>query len=264
MPPKKRKATSTAQPTQGKRVRIGSSSVIGEDDGASVISATGRPKRSSAGAPSYDQTRRNSTTVKEEPKAKKAVDGPEPTKRGPGRPRKSVTPASASAPAPASPAPTKKLAGRPAKTATHVEIPKKRGSPPKKSPAPMSKPTAATKPAAAKPATQSTGKRGRPKRAVSGTVEELTEDSTVSVVQEAEWEDDSANPPGKWVGKALGGDMRDELHDDRQFWLMKAEPESRIEKGQDVKFSIDDLMSKTEPEGWDGEQLPKCKRRNSY
>lgn len=33
---------------------------------------------------------------------------------------------------------------------------------------------------------------------------------------------------------------------------MKAEPESRIEKGHDVKFSIDDLASKNEPEGWDG------------
>jgi hypothetical protein len=33
---------------------------------------------------------------------------------------------------------------------------------------------------------------------------------------------------------------------------MKAEPETRIENGVDVKFSIDDLKNKTEPEGWDG------------
>jgi hypothetical protein len=39
---------------------------------------------------------------------------------------------------------------------------------------------------------------------------------------------------------------------DVQYWLMKAEPESRIEKGHDVKFSIDDLAAKTEPEAWDG------------
>ncbi|KAI5818028.1 PUA-like domain-containing protein [Pyronema omphalodes] len=38
----------------------------------------------------------------------------------------------------------------------------------------------------------------------------------------------------------------------RRFWLMKAEPETRIEKGKDIKFSIDDLASRTEPEGWDG------------
>ncbi|KAH8595270.1 PUA-like domain-containing protein [Bisporella sp. PMI_857] len=39
---------------------------------------------------------------------------------------------------------------------------------------------------------------------------------------------------------------------DRQYWLMKAEPESRLEKGHDIKFSIDDLAAKTVPEPWDG------------
>ncbi|KAL3426250.1 hypothetical protein PVAG01_03041 [Phlyctema vagabunda] len=38
----------------------------------------------------------------------------------------------------------------------------------------------------------------------------------------------------------------------RQYWLLKAEPESRLEKGHDIKFSIDDLASKKEPEPWDG------------
>ncbi|CAG7562622.1 unnamed protein product [Fusarium equiseti] len=41
-------------------------------------------------------------------------------------------------------------------------------------------------------------------------------------------------------------------HDGKWYWLMKAEPETRIENGVDVKFSIDDLKAKTEPEGWDG------------
>ena len=50
---------------------------------------------------------------------------------------------------------------------------------------------------------------------------------------------------------------KDEDEDDedevgRAYWLMKAEPDSRIEKGKDVKFSIDDLQNATEPEGWDG------------
>ena len=35
------------------------------------------------------------------------------------------------------------------------------------------------------------------------------------------------------------------------YWLMKAEPESRLEKGKDVKFSIDDLAL-VEKEPWDG------------
>lgn len=37
-----------------------------------------------------------------------------------------------------------------------------------------------------------------------------------------------------------------------RYWLMKAEPETRIEKGKDVKFSIDDLAACDEPQGWDG------------
>ena len=44
-----------------------------------------------------------------------------------------------------------------------------------------------------------------------------------------------------------------EGHDGRSYWLMKAEPESRFEKGVDVKFSIDDLRTKDKPEPWDGE-----------
>ena len=34
------------------------------------------------------------------------------------------------------------------------------------------------------------------------------------------------------------------------YWLMKAEPDSRIEKGKDVKFSIDDLQAASAPEPW--------------
>ncbi|PWY86042.1 DUF55-domain-containing protein [Aspergillus heteromorphus CBS 117.55] len=44
--------------------------------------------------------------------------------------------------------------------------------------------------------------------------------------------------------------------DGRSYWLMKAEPESRMEKGVDVKFSIDDLQSRQEPEPWDGVRNP--------
>ena len=36
---------------------------------------------------------------------------------------------------------------------------------------------------------------------------------------------------------------------------MKAEPESRMEKGVDVKFSIDDLAARKVPEPWDGKFL---------
>jgi hypothetical protein len=40
---------------------------------------------------------------------------------------------------------------------------------------------------------------------------------------------------------------------EKSYWLLKAEPESRFENGVDVKFSIDDLAAKTEPEPWDGQ-----------
>ncbi|KAJ5579841.1 Thymocyte nuclear protein 1 [Penicillium hispanicum] len=42
----------------------------------------------------------------------------------------------------------------------------------------------------------------------------------------------------------------------RSYWLMKAEPESRLEKGVDVKFSIDDLAAAKSPEPWDGVRNP--------
>jgi len=41
---------------------------------------------------------------------------------------------------------------------------------------------------------------------------------------------------------------------ERNYWLMKAEPETRLENGVDVKFSIDDLAARTEPEPWDGKE----------
>ncbi|KAM0257352.1 hypothetical protein ACHAQJ_004439 [Trichoderma viride] len=41
-------------------------------------------------------------------------------------------------------------------------------------------------------------------------------------------------------------------HDGEWYWLMKAEPETRLENGIDVRFSIDDLRSREKPEGWDG------------
>lgn len=40
--------------------------------------------------------------------------------------------------------------------------------------------------------------------------------------------------------------------DDLQYWLMKAEPNTRIEKGVDVAYPIDKLAQATEPEPWDG------------
>lgn len=180
MPPKKRKAAAAAAlPTRQKRVRIGSSSVIGEEDVS--VSASGRPKRSTVGEPNYDQTRhRSDTPVKQAPKGN--------IKRGPGRPRESPKPA------PASSAPTKKQVGRPPKIATHVEIPpKKRGRPPGKTKSPSKQATSVP-----------------------------PGDSAGAIVEEDEWEQRE----------------EEEIEDERQFWLMKAEPDSRIENGHEMKFSV--------------------------
>lgn len=63
-------------------------------------------------------------------------------------------------------------------------------------------------------------------------------------------------PPVKAAAKAKGN-ANHASNDDgektgRQYWLMKAEPETRYENGVDVSFSIDDLAAKKEPEPWDG------------
>lgn len=54
------------------------------------------------------------------------------------------------------------------------------------------------------------------------------------------------------LNKGAAALLHESVDPEIQYWLMKAEPESRMEKGVDVKFSIDDLAAKTEPEGWDG------------
>ena len=43
-----------------------------------------------------------------------------------------------------------------------------------------------------------------------------------------------------------------EHHEGEWHWLMKAEPETRLENGIDVSFSIDDLRAREVPEPWDG------------
>lgn len=52
-------------------------------------------------------------------------------------------------------------------------------------------------------------------------------------------------------------------HDGEWYWLMKAEPETRMENGIDVRFSIDDLRAKEKPEGWDGKSTLEIHPHNS-
>ncbi|KAL9580456.1 MAG: hypothetical protein Q9212_004489 [Teloschistes hypoglaucus] len=70
---------------------------------------------------------------------------------------------------------------------------------------------------------------------LSGVAIPIKNDKDLAIDDDAAEEDDSDGP---------------------SYWLMKAEPYSRIEKGKDVKFSIDDLKNATEPEAWDGVRNP--------
>ena len=96
----------------------------------------------------------------------------------------------------------------------------------KTSKAPKVSPSA-TEPAARK-------KVGRPRKQTSVSVEVPNNHDDIAVENEEEEAEDEDEPDGV------------------SYWLMKAEPESRIEKGVDVKFSIDDLKAKGAPEAWDG------------
>lgn len=77
---------------------------------------------------------------------------------------------------------------------------------------------------AAAPAVKASN-RGRPKKASDGPAEATIKDET-------------------------DNDILEDIDD--QYWLMKAEPETRMENGVDVAFPIDKLAAATEPEPWDG------------
>ncbi|KAI1264689.1 DUF55-domain-containing protein [Xylariaceae sp. FL1019] len=64
--------------------------------------------------------------------------------------------------------------------------------------------------------------------------------------------DAASKPKSTTKGKANKPTTTASTNEGTWYWLMKAEPETRIERGVDVRFSIDDLASRTEPEPWDG------------
>ena len=62
---------------------------------------------------------------------------------------------------------------------------------------------------------------------------------------------DTALVPDSTAGSRAAREDGDD-EDEKSYWLMKAEPDPRLENGTDVSFSIDDLAGRTEPEPWDG------------
>ena len=205
-------------------------------------------------------------------------------KRGrPARASAEVTP-------PSKPAQTPRRRGRPAKAAADVESEvetgppaKKRGRPAKADVAPtkaVSKPRERPAKAAVETAKSAPKKRGRPVKAAVDDAADEEDDSepepkAKKPVRGRPTKASTAKKSGK--GKAVADVDEDEEVDTsneinpteatteiapseasgRQYWLMKAEPESRLErtasgKTVDVKFSIDDLAAKSSPEPWDG------------
>lgn len=126
-------------------------------------------------------------------------------------------------------------------SALPVPAPKRRGRPPSNK---GNKPTPVTT------ASAIANKRGRPPSIKKNTTTPAAKAPRAANKVDIEEQDTfSAGENDDEVSLVEDDNFVDE---DLQYWLMKAEPESRIEKGHDVKFSIDDLASKTEPEGWDG------------
>ena len=86
--------------------------------------------------------------------------------------------------------------------------------------------------------------------------EEEEEDDHISEASPAgdsrEWSEESEGDDYEVdaSGNLIFADDADDEVEDQQYWLMKAEPESRIVNGVDVKFSIDDLMAAKAPEPW--------------
>ncbi|KAJ4504766.1 hypothetical protein HRR83_003102 [Exophiala dermatitidis] len=241
MPPKKRKAAS-AKGTK----------TTDPDTSSVVLSPAGRPKRTSVSEPRYDfiNHHRPSTTGKRgRPSGASSIaraaihkSPAAATQNVVGRKRKravSISSANGADADPPTATPAKRGRGRPRKVEAAPEpvaekatdaTPKKRGRP--------RKVTAEAEPVTKKaPDAASVRKRGRPRK-LKVEAEPVTEDDHANLDIEVD------------VPEQDGGvETKDS---DIQYWLMKAEPNSRMEKGHDVRFSIDDLMAKTEPEAWDG------------
>ncbi|OQU95711.1 EVE domain-containing protein isoform 2 [Cladophialophora immunda] len=183
-----------------------------------AVSSAGRPKRTTNTAPA-------GSSAKGEPVKKR------------GRPPKAA----------ASPAPKRDVKPKPVKSSVKKTTTSNASKPVTSSRTAR----AATRKSPAKaPAPTTTAKRGRKPKVAPKTKNASSESES----------EDGPSPHGHAPG-AINGDGNKSgetatLDHDIQYWLMKAEPESRIEKGHDVKFSIDDLAAKTEPEGWDGVRNP--------
>ncbi|KAK2761346.1 hypothetical protein FQN54_001868 [Arachnomyces sp. PD_36] len=186
-----------------------------------------------------------------------------------------------------SPSPTKKPRTRKAVAATAAgSRPKRGGSEDSVSKSQAKEKTSTIPPASAKRSYKKTGKvgrpkskisssklstspvpakrgRGRPKKVVNDEPDEPQESHSAEVETPSNSHPRKRGRPKKAtkVAEPIKEDPvtdsdEEDSKEDRSYWLMKAEPETRIEKGVDVRFSIDDLRKCCEPEPWDGVRNP--------
>ncbi|KAI2792361.1 Thymocyte nuclear protein 1 [Penicillium oxalicum] len=214
---------------------------IQKDMSGSFVSKKDTPVTETSPQTGEKRKRGRPRKTPEEPS--KSSDEP---KRGRGRPRKVLSEAEIAAAAAAAASPgIKRGRGRPRKepaatTDTPSTEPKKkdgRGRP-RKNPVSLQA-------LVAPPSTTPKRGRGRPRKSIPA--DELAADM------------DSKNKKPLGEEGTTHEPVREStpLEDTgRSYWLMKAEPESRLEKGVDVKFSIDDLAAAKEPEPWDGVRNP--------
>lgn len=108
-----------------------------------------------------------------------------------------------------------------------------------------------TKTAAAKPVR----KRGRPVGS-SSAQKPVAKDETTKALPKTSKTAKSRTAKNETLGNAPEGEgaliEEHENNEGTQYWLMKAEPDTRIIKGVDVSFGIDKLAAAREPEPWDG------------
>jgi hypothetical protein len=110
-------------------------------------------------------------------------------------------------------------------------------------------------PAVAEAKTAARTRKGRKPAAAAGGAEDQETAAAAKAAPgcpAASEEGGNAAAPGAAVARETTGDNEEAGRRGRAYWLLKAEPESRFENGVDVKFSIDDLAARTEPEPWDG------------
>ncbi|CAG8368918.1 unnamed protein product [Penicillium salamii] len=232
-------SASEATATPSKRIRTASAATPGSAGAASASATTPQTgEKRGRGRP-----RKNPEDLAPKP----VYDGP---KRGRGRPRKTVSETEVEA---ATPSSAKKGRGRPrkdsgepatatpqAETTATPQAKKKDGRGRPRKDAGGAKPTT--------PVTKKKDGRGRPRK---------TPLANGKAEPEAASESDSPTPPTAALPAV-------NIDTDRSFWLMKAEPESRMEKGKDVKFSIDDLAAAEKPEPWDAKNLMRDMKKGDY